>query len=482
MFSITSEPILAHFPADSRAGGFVTFQGRVRDHADGRSVLRLEYEAYEPLAIVEGEALLTEARERFGLVDAAVIHRVGSLVVGDIAVSIQVSAPHRREAFAGCEWIIDQLKIRVPIWKRETYTDGDSGWVGSDAAPANEEFTDAFLARQIALEEVGPDGQAKLLAARVLLVGAGGLGAASLPYLVGAGIGTIGLVDADTVDVSNLHRQVIYQAQDAGRSKVERASVFAKRLRPGVQIETYPVLVDERNVDTLVAAYDWIVDGTDSLNLKFLLNAACRRQGKPLVTASVHRFEGQILTITSGSPCLNCLFPEPPPEACVGTCAETGILGVVPGCLGILQANEVLKGILGFGELLENRLLLVDLRTGETTSLMRTARPGCPGCAGHTAMSPDTLELTSLAEAGRTLGEYTLVDIREDGMNPPLHLPHLCRPGGALEEGDFALPVVLLCSRGVRSYRLVTELRGQGRVHVYSLTGGLEGLLDAGNQ
>lgn len=476
-FSLSDQPIQPVEMSQGGAGGFVLFEGKVRDHADGRGVLRLEYEAYPELAQSEGDKLVAEAINQFDLIDAIVIHRTGTLEIGETAVTIQTAAPHRREAFAACEWIIDQLKFRVPIWKRETYQDGDSGWVGADAAsPATD---NGYFDRQQRLSEVREVGQQKLLHARVLLVGVGGLGAGSLPYLVGAGIGTIGLVDDDVVDLSNLHRQVIYQAQDTGRSKIERAAVFSKRLRPGVNLETHPVRLDESNVDTLVAAYDWIVDGTDSLRVKALLNAACRRHGKPLVSASVHRLDGQLMTVMPDGPCLNCLFPDLPTDDCVGTCAETGVLGVVPGLLGVMQANEVLKGILGFGELLSHRLLLVDLRTGETTSLNRSSRPNCTGCKGQVGIQKLDFCFDSIAAANHSLKDLQIIDIRDRDELPELPIPHLRIPVSEFNPETIQQTFLLVCASGKRSFQLAAELRHKGISRAYSLNGGVEGLNDA---
>lgn len=476
-FSLSDQPIYPVEMSHAGAGGFVLFEGKVRDHADGRRVLRLEYEAYPELAQSEGDKLVAEAIAQFNLLDAVVIHRIGTLNIGETAVTIQTAAAHRREAFAACEWIIDQLKFRVPIWKRETYQEGDSGWVGADAAGL--EPDNGYFDRQQRLSEVGEAGQQKLLQARVLLIGVGGLGAGSLPYLVGAGIGTLGLVDDDVVDLSNLHRQVIYQSQDAGRIKVERATVFAKRLHPGVTIEAHPVRIDETNVDTLVTAYDWIVDGTDSLRVKALLNAACRRHRKPLVSASVHRFEGQLMTVMPDGPCLNCLFPDLPTDDCVGTCAETGVLGVVPGLLGVMQANEVLKGILGFGDLLSDRLLLVDLRTGETTSLCRGCRPNCPGCRGQFSIVGLDFVFDSLDSAEKALKDFQVIDIRDRDELPDLKIPHLRIPVPEFDSETIQQPFLLVCATGKRSFRLAAELRNQGVSRAYSLDGGMEGLHNA---
>lgn len=476
MFSLTDRPIVPPPRAHARAGAFVAFEGKVRDHADGRSVLRLEYEAHPELAIAEGLALVEEAIGRYGLLEASVVHRTGTLEIGETAVLVEVAAAHRREAFAACEWIIDQLKVRVPIWKMEHYASGDSGWVGSDARVPDARLASRLFERQIRLEEVGPAGQAKLAEARVLLVGVGGLGSASLPYLAAAGIGTIGLADPDEVELSNLHRQVLYSVEEEGRLKVERAEAFARRLNPGLKVETYPVRVEASNVDALVASYDWVLDGTDSLATKFLLDAACRRQGKPLTTASVHRFEGHVLTSAPGGPCLQCLFPTIPPEACVGTCAEVGVLGLVPGFFGILQANEALKGLLGYGEPLVRDLLIVDLRTGESTFLARAQVRGCPGCQGHVETTPCEVEVGSIAEMRARFASFELIDLREPWEGPPLAAPHHRLTGIEPPAIEPDRPVLFVCAHGVRSLAAAFDLRERGWRAAFSLRGGTAGL------
>jgi len=468
MFRLTDQPIVVE-PLDcASAGGFVLFDGKVRNHAGGLDVLKLEYEAYPELALAEGNKLVQEAMDRFGLCAVDIVHRTGSLEIGESAVVIQVAAPHRREAFAGCEWIIDKLKIRVPIWKRETYVDGDSGWVGADAPPAPQGFDEAFFRRQIVLSEIGPEGQKKLASASVLLVGVGGLGSGCLPALVGAGIGRIGLVDPDAVELSNLHRQTIYRAEDTGRSKVERAAAFATRLRPTAVIETHEVGLSAENVDHLVSNYDWVIDGTDSLEVKFILNAACKRHAKHLVTASVHTFEGQLMTVSPDGPCLNCLFPEPPSSGCVGTCGDNGVLGVLPGLFGMLQANEVLKGVLGYGPTLANESLLMDLRSGDTMKLRRSLREGCLGCQGI-AVANDLV--VTYEEAQARWPDFVLVDIRE-GADTVLPVEHLCRTDADLKEATPESILVLSCMRGMRSQRVAMELRSRGHAQVFSLKGG----------
>ncbi|MBS1718753.1 MAG: ThiF family adenylyltransferase [Armatimonadetes bacterium] len=470
MFSLTPEPISATAREVPSAGGFVSFEGKVRDHAGGRQVLRLEYEAFDELAVSEGELLCQEAMQRFRLLDVRVIHRTGRLEIGETAVLIQVAAAHRKAAFEGCEWLIDELKKRVPIWKKEFYADGDSGWVAVEpVAPIDERFYE----RQLRLPEVGEAGQQRLREARVLLVGVGGLASGSLPYLAAAGIGTIGLVDDDVVDVSNLHRQILYRAQDEGKIKVERAAEFAKRLNPTINITTIPYKLSKININELVEQFDWVVDGTDSLEVKFLLNAACKRLRKPFTTASVHRFEGQILTVMPDGPCLQCLFPETPPDACVGTCAEEGVLGLTPGLFGILQANEVLKGLLGYGEVLSQELMLFDLRTGESQRLARQKREYCPACQGDYKMPSNDLEVATLEEAQAKLGEFRLVDVRESDELPRLKVKHEVSPLSRFTWEPSETPTVFICAHGVRSYQVASQCRAQGISNAYSLAGGV---------
>jgi len=466
-FTLSFEPLALEPQEHSQAGGFVSFEGKVRNHAQGRSVIHLEYEAYPEMATAQGNELVHEAMERFGLLDARVTHRLGTLNIGDTAVVVQAAAAHRREAFEACEWIMDQIKWRVPIWKRETYADGVSEWVHAGSAPAEPHSDQIRFERQMRLPQVGDVGQTKLQEARVLLVGVGGLAAGSLPPLVGAGIGTIGLVDADLVELSNLHRQTLFASSDTGRQKVERAAAFAKRLRPAVQVETHFEALSETNATRLIESFDWVLDGTDSLETKFLLNDVCRKLGKPLVTASVHQFEGQIMTLRPDGPCLQCLFPEVPPDHCVGTCATSGVLGVVPDVLGALQANEVIKGILGLPTL-DRQLALFDLLTLDVTRLERTFNPKCPICSGSEHSSSLEWDLQQLPAF-----DFDLIDIREIDEQPNLQRPHLRIPMTSCYERSFVRPTVFVCASGRRSFRLAADLRAAGNRHVFSLLDGL---------
>jgi adenylyltransferase/sulfurtransferase len=467
-FALTTEPLA--LPADGLypdAGGFVTFEGRVRDHAGGRTVAGLEYEAYPALALAQGEALLREAIERFGLSDARAAHRVGVLKVGETAVIVRAAAAHRRQAFEACEWVMDQLKWRVPIWKKETFADGSSEWVGAgQPAPVPED--ERMFDRQARLPEVGAEGQRRIGRARVLLVGAGGLAAGCLPPLVGAGIGALGIVDPDTVDLTNLHRQTLFGASDVGRGKAELAAAFARKLRPGIQAHAFPEALTAANARTCVESYDWVVEGTDSLETKFLLNEVCRSLGKPLVTASVHQFEGHVMAVVPGGPCLRCLFPEAPPDHCVGTCAQSGVMGVVPHVLGGLQANEVVKGVLGLPGLGE-RLALVDLKSLEVRHVRRTVGKECPLCSGQAGSATCDWDLERLPE-----GPYDLVDIRGPEEAPILALDHRRVSLDQCYQEAWRRPTVFVCSTGRRSYRLAADLRAAGVDSVFSLRHGLQ--------
>lgn len=239
-------------------------------------------------------------------------------------------------------------------------------------------------ARHLVLREIGGAGQQRLLRARVLVVGAGGLGAPLILYLAAAGIGAIGVVDDDRVSLSNLQRQIIHRTADIDRLKTESASAAVGRLTPDVAIEAHPERLTADNVERLVTAYDVIADGSDNFDTRFLLNDVCHRLGKTLVSGAILRFDGQISTFKShlgaGHPCYRCVFPEPPPPDVVPNCAEGGVLGALAGVVGSLQAVEVVKEILGIGESLSGRLLLYDALGGQLRTISIPKDPACKIC------------------------------------------------------------------------------------------------------
>lgn len=260
------------------------------------------------------------------------------------------------------------------------------------------DFTDAQVeryARHILLKEVGGVGQAKLLDAKVLVVGAGGLGSPAILYLAAAGVGTIGIIDADTVDLSNLQRQVAHTTDRIGMAKVESAALSAKAINPDVNIVPHETRLDASNAMEIISAYDIVADGSDNFETRFLINDACYLAGKTLVSAAILRFDGQIatykahLTDDDGNhgPCYRCIFREAPPPGQVASCAEAGVLGALCGMMGSLQSTEVLKEIMGVGDSLSGSLIVVDGLATEFRKIKVKADPGCPLCGENPSIT-----------------------------------------------------------------------------------------------
>jgi molybdopterin/thiamine biosynthesis adenylyltransferase len=247
-------------------------------------------------------------------------------------------------------------------------------------------------ARHIVLAEIGGVGQSKLIAAKVLVVGAGGLGAPLLQYLAAAGIGTLGVIDHDRVDLSNLQRQVIHRTSDVGISKVESARRALEEINPEVHVQTHDERLTAENARRVIEGYDLVADGSDNFATRYLLNDVCFQLRKTLVSAAILRFDGQISTYKawqgSGHPCLRCLFPEAPSEDAVPSCAQAGVLGALAGTLGTLQATEVVKEILGVGRSLSGSLLMYDALNASFETLAITKRPGCPTCGASAGAAP----------------------------------------------------------------------------------------------
>ncbi|HEV7606478.1 MAG TPA: ThiF family adenylyltransferase [Steroidobacteraceae bacterium] len=484
---------------DESCGGFAAFEGWVRNHNEGHAVTRLEYEAFAELAEKEGARIVGEAIARFGVTRAACVHRVGSLALGDVAVWVGVSAAHRDEAFRACRFIIDEVKHRVPIWKKEHYVNGDSGWVNCErcAMPAAHEHEHEHehehthtpdYSRQMALREVGAEGQARLRAASVLVVGAGGLGVPVLQYLAGAGVGRLGIVDADRLEPSNLHRQTWYALAECGQEKSSLAAARVRALNPEVRVESHSLRLDAGNGERLAADYDLILDCSDNFATKFLLNDLALQTRKPVLFASVYQYEGQLQLVRgdAASACLRCVWPEAR-DGLVGNCAEAGVLGPVPGVFGSLQALEALKLLLGLPGLGADEMLIFDLITLGTQRLRARRVADCEAhrrsaIADSGAAAPEELEVQfgSLVEA-RGLG-FVLVDVRdarERDAEPPsaaaLHLPMnklLIEAAGL----DLETRYLLFCATGKRSAAAASLLRSQGFRNCRSLQGGLKNL------
>jgi molybdopterin/thiamine biosynthesis adenylyltransferase/rhodanese-related sulfurtransferase len=351
--------------------------------------------------------------------------------------------------------------------------------------------------RHLILPEVGEAGQRRLLQARVLLVGAGGLGSPVALYLAAAGIGHLTLCDPDTVDRSNLQRQVLHGTRDVGRRKVDSGHDRLADLNPGVRVEPLGVRFDRGNALELAGAHDLVVDGSDNFATRYLVNDACVLAGRPNVYASVLRFEGQASVFaTAEGPCYRCLHPEPPPPGLVPSCAEGGVLGVLPGLLGLIQATEAIKLLLGIGAPLVGRLLLVDALAMRFQTLQLRRDPRCPACGTRTMKElPDHEALCAgpAAPGPVELAEYTpselsgrlaagppllLVDVRERHEWAISRLPSArLAPLSELEAHLATLPrdleLVLYCQVGQRSAVAGRRLLAAGFTRVRHLAGGL---------
>jgi sulfur-carrier protein adenylyltransferase/sulfurtransferase len=353
--------------------------------------------------------------------------------------------------------------------------------------------------RHLIMPEVGMEGQQKLKAARVLCIGAGGLGSPLALYLTAAGVGTLGIVDFDVVDYTNLQRQIIHSTADVGRKKLDSAAEKLKGINPFLNLRTFETKLTSENALELFRDFDIIADGTDNFPTRYLVNDACVLTGKPNVYGSIFRFEGQASVFaTEQGPCYRCLYPEPPPPGLVPSCAEGGVLGILPGLVGVIQATETIKLILGQGEPLIGRLLLVDALGMTFRELKLRKNPDCPVCGAH----PTVTKLIDYNEFCGIRGEEKPVEtgvpeIQVEELKRRLDAgdnvfvldvrePHeyqICNIGGYLiplgdlpkrvNELDTSREIVAHCRSGVRSAKAVNFLRQAGFKKVTNLAGGI---------
>ena len=351
--------------------------------------------------------------------------------------------------------------------------------------------------RHLILPEFGEAGQRRLRAGRVLIVGAGGLGSPAALYLAAAGVGTIGLVDFDAVDVTNLQRQILYGTADVGTPKLAAASARLRSLNPHIEIVLYDEPFSVSNAARLVSAYDVIVDGTDNFATRYLVNDACVMAGKPNVYGSVFRFEGQASVFAMpGGPCYRCLHPEPPPVGLIPSCAEGGVLGVLPGVIGTIQATEAIKILTGIGETLAGRLLLYDALRMRIRQIVLPRDPACPVCGdapairslvaydahcgpglAARAIAGDEMTVEELRDWRASGKPHVLVDVREpsehaeDRIDGSILIPlgkALTNPGKLPKDQ----PIVVHCKMGGRSAVAVAALRLRG-YDARNLSGGI---------
>src|SRR5271157_432862 len=359
--------------------------------------------------------------------------------------------------------------------------------------------------RHLIIPEVGMEGQQKLKSAKVLLVGAGGLGAPLGLYLAAAGIGRIGIVDFDVVDFTNLQRQVIHSTHDVGRKKLDSAAEKMSAINPHVEIVKHETALTSENALDILKDYDMVVDGTDNFPTRYLVNDACVLLGKPNVYGSIFRFEGQsTIFACPGGPCYRCLYPEPPPPGLVPSCAEGGVLGILPGTIGLIQATETVKLILGIGEPLVGRLLLYDALAMRFRELKLRRNPECPACGEHPTITrlidyhefcgvPSPRSAAPAQESGVNEGEigvtelkakldrgdnFVLIDVREPQEYGICSIPgSKLMPLGELPkrigELDRMADIVIHCKSGGRSARACGLLRQAGFARVRNLVGGI---------
>ena len=356
--------------------------------------------------------------------------------------------------------------------------------------------------RHLILPEVGMEGQRRIKAARVLCVGTGGLGSPLVLYLAAAGVGTLGLVDFDVVDASNLQRQIIHSTKDIGHKKIDSAAEKLTALNPAINIVKHETMLTSANALEIMKDYDIVADGTDNFPTRYLVNDACVLLGKPNVYGSIFRFEGQASVFaTEAGPCYRCLYPEPPPPGLVPSCAEGGVLGILPGLVGVIQATEVIKLILGKGESLVGRLLLVDALNMRFRELKLRKNPECPVCGANPTVTalidyehfcgiiPETpqeknvkngvpqitvKELKGRRDAGE---DVLLLDVREPYEYQIAQIGGTLIPQNDVPQRLAEIPrdreIVVQCRSGARSQRIAEFLKQSGYTQVVNLAGGI---------
>lgn len=358
----------------------------------------------------------------------------------------------------------------------------------------------ARYGRQIILPAFGVEAQEKLKAARVLLVGLGGLGSPVSLYLCAAGVGTLGLVDRDAVELHNLHRQVLFSEEDVGRSKLEAGAERLRGLNSHLRLELHGEGIHPDNARELVRTYDIVVDGSDNFPTRYLVNDACVLEGRPLVSGSIFQNEGQVAVFypAGGGPCYRCLFPSPPAPGSIPNCAEAGVLGCLPGVIGSLQSNEVVKWITGLGDPLLGRLLHLDLAAGRTRTVRVKPDPGCPVCGKAPEIESieparyleDVCQVASTEGDGEEMDpetlfrrmqsgeEVVLLDVRESFEREMARIePSLFIPMGSIPDKWQSLPrekeLFVYCHHGMRSLSVTRFLRNKGLNKVKNLSGGI---------
>jgi adenylyltransferase/sulfurtransferase len=440
MFSLSSTNLdrdeLHQSLSDESAGAIVVFEGWVRNHNQGKKVKSLEYQIYHELALKEGERILREAREKFQLKTIRAIHREGHLALGEIAVWIGATAAHRDDAFKACRFVIDEIKRRLPVWKKEHYLDQTPEWVFCRDHAHHVHFHEHDYYQK----NLYPALKGK----SVLVIGAGGLGCPALVGLASAGVEKITIVDPDTIEIHNIHRQFLYTPNLVGEKKALVAKSRIKELNPFLQVESVCDFFDSSMIN-----HDLVLDCTDNMVSKFDIHDACLKARVPLITAGIHRSEAQLRTIVPGQGCLRCLSEKTPDDTLLGNCNDVGVLGAQVNVIGSLQASEAIEYLAHGTNQSMRHTLLWDLRHQSQLRLKNHQKPDCVYCEGKFVLNSSVYGT-----------EGKVVDIRN---------------GVDLEEIKFSQEKILLaCDGGVTSRKLAEALRAKGHLNIFALRGGIK--------
>ncbi|WP_372655746.1 ThiF family adenylyltransferase [Halobacteriovorax sp.] len=463
MFKISSDVIDRSLHISNilniHAGALVTFEGWVRDHNEGKKVSSLEYQVYEELATLEGKKILKEAKEKFNLHHIECVHRYGHLSLGDTAIWIGATATHRDDAYKASRYVIDEIKFRLPIWKKEHYVEDESKWVFCKDHHTHVHFDEEdYYKKQDKLVD-----QNKLKDSKALVIGAGGLGCPVLQSLAAAGVGEIEIVDFDTISIGNIHRQFLYSPEVVGEKKSVIAANLLQNLNPFIKVISTDLYIDESNVVDLTRNRDIVLDCSDNLATKFLLHDACFKNKVPLISASIYKYEGQIRTFIPGGDygCLRCNYESTPSDSQIGNCNDFGVLGSSVAVIGSLQASEAILLLNEDYNNTSSQTLLLDLKRLTQMKLNNIKKEHCQTCAGEVVLESDDLEV-SLCEVDNLSVELIDIRDREDSDVENLLVKNK--------------KTVLYCHRGIRSKQLVISLRDRGVQNIYSLKGGARSL------
>ena len=385
--------ILREELSSPQAGAVATFEGRVRNSNNRKEVSLLEYQTEPQICQREARKIIKQIKEHFKLLSIRAAQRIGRLDVNEISVWIGVASVHRKEAFAALEELIRAFKEHLPIWKKEYYADGTQEWLAghrlndyfflspNSTIPSPVDEQD-FYARQKGMFQLPSDSQCQLKGSKVLVVGAGGLGSAVLTSLAQIGVGTIGLCEGDTLELSNLHRQSLYTSGDVGRAKALLARQRLLSLNPFVNVVLHPQHLSEINLESIITGYDLILDCTDNFPAKFLINDGCVHFQKPLIQASIYQLQGEIRSYYPDmrSACLRCQWPTIPQTQAVRGAPFSWVISMTPAIMGHFQALEAVKYLLALPDQLNGRVLLVDLQSYTFTHLKSYPSPSCRVC------------------------------------------------------------------------------------------------------